>query len=149
MHCEQRNPRLDLFDIENYIKIEVLSGATSDLWAMAAGSPQAAAAVVALLQELSADSSVLEAVTERADIWLGRLRISVAPWRAARERRNNLSRIRILDSSATGFRVFIGFDWRQRRAAVLPKDEHTYEIFSDRGRRIVAEWREFTAGRDT
>ena len=152
MHWEQRNPRLDLFDIKNYMKIEVLSGATSDLWAMAAGSPQAAAAVVALLQELSADFSVLEAVTERADIWLGRLRISVAPWRAARERRNNLSRIRILDSPATSFRMIVGFDWRQRRAAVLavlPKDEHTYEIFSDRGRRIVAEWREFTAGRDT
>ena len=152
MHRELRNHPLELIDIKNYMKIEVLSGATSDLWAMAAGSPQAAAPVVALLQELSADSSVLEDVTERADIWLGRLRISVAPWRAARERRNNLSRIRILDSSATGFRVIIGFDWRQRRAAVLavlPKDEHTYEIFSDRGRSIVAEWREFTAGRDT
>ena len=135
MHWEQRNPRLDLFDIKKYMKIEVLSGATSDLWAMAAGSPPAA--VVALLQELSADFSVLEAITERADIWLGRLRISVAPWRAARERRNNLSRIRILDSPATNFRMIVGFDWRQRRAAVLavlPKDEHTYEIFSDRGR---------------
>ena len=134
------------------MKINLLSGANSDLWAMAARSPQAAAAVVALLQELSADSSVLEAVTERGDIGLGSLRISVAPWRAAREQRNNLSRIRILDSPATSFRVIVGFDWRQRRAAVLAvlsKDENTYEIFSERGRRIVAEWREFTAGWDT
>lgn len=152
MHREQRNHHLELIDIKNYMKMELLNGAKSDLWAMAVSSPKAAAAVVALLQELSADCSVLEAVTECADIRLGRLRISVSPWRAARERRNNLSRIRILDSPATGFRVIVGFDWRQRRAAVLaviPKDDHTYEIFSDRGRRIVAQWREFTAGRDT
>ena len=152
MYREQKSHRPGLIDIKKYMKMELLNGANSDLWAMATCSPQAAAAVVALLQELSTDCSVLEAVTERADIRLGRLRISVSPWRAARERRNNLSRIRILDSPASGFRVIVGFDWRQRSAAVLaviPKDDHTYEISSDRGRRIVAEWREFTAGRDT
>jgi len=147
-----RNPTRTLRDIKNYMKMELLNGVDEDLRALAASSPRAAATVMVLLQELSADPSVLEAVTERAEVWLGRLRISLSPWHAARRQNDNLSRIRILDSPATAYRVIVGFDWRQRRfavLAVLPKDRNTYEISSILGRRIIAAWRDFTAGHDT
>lgn len=131
--------------------IDILEGAQADLSALRRTDPGVFALVVVFLQEAEADERLIEKFTAEGEIHIGPLRATVKPWASARSQAN-LLRIRVLDSPLTCYRVIYGYDWRTRRIGVLAvvhKEAFNYELGSNLGRRILADWSDATGGRPT
>ena len=133
------------------MRIDILLGGRKDIETMRRMDPGALAVVLALLQEAEADPKVIDKFTTHGDVQLGNNRINVKGWVEAR-RTDNLFRIRILDTSATSYRVVYGYDWRRRRIGILGivhKDNFDYGITSTLANRILNDWRIATGDKNT
>ena len=136
------------------MNITATPGAERDLEALFRADQAAWRIVVAFLEELDGSAEAITGLSRDTEVRLGRFRLNVKHWQAARKNNDNLSRIRILDSPATGYRIFFGHDWRTDCVAILAvlskhDGDLIYETSSIPGRRITNEWREITGGRDT
>ena len=135
-----------------YTPIDLLPGARTDLADLRIADPDAVAAIIAFLQEAKADAELLDKFTTHGDVKIGSFKANVKGWVVAKSGANNLFRFRVLDTPATRYRVIYGYDWRTRRIGILGishKDHFDYDITTDFGRRIVADWRDATGEQDT
>lgn len=124
----------------------------TDLARLRRDDPDGFAAIIAFLQEARADDELIDKFTMHGDVVIGPFTANVKGWVVARSRTNNLFRFRVLDTPATRYRVIYGYDWRTRRIGILgiaEKDHFDYDITTDFGRRIVADWRFATGEQDT
>ena len=140
-------------DILLYIMaaIDLLPGAQADLRALRQSDPDALAVVLAFIQEAEVEDELIDKCTTNGNVQIGANRVSVKAWAAAR-RTDNLFRFRILDSSATVYRIVYGYDWHTRRIgilAVVHKENFDYEISGALADRIYDDWRRATDGRST
>src|SRR5882762_983760 len=132
--------------------VDLLSGAIADLATLRRVNPDAHATVVAFLQEADADEELIDKCTSEGTVEIGPYRVSARPWHAARRAGDNLFRFRVLDTSATVYRIVYGHDWRAHRIgilAVVHKDRFDYEISGSLADRIRNDWRCATDGRAT
>jgi hypothetical protein len=125
------------------IVIDVLDNARQDILALRRSDKRAAAAVIAILEQLKADPQALDKLTTVGPNEVGSIRIGVKSW-ASMRRRANLWRFRILDTPATIYRVVYGYHWHTQQLCVLAvvrKDEFDYDdTNSDIARRILGDW---------
>lgn len=133
--------------------IDYLPGALDDIARLRVYDPRALAVALAVLQEAGGDRNLIEKLTTtQGDVHFGRWRCSVKAWQVARRGQDNLLRMRVFDSPATGYRIVYGFDWQTRRIGVLGilhKSEFDYGLSSEISERILRDWRDATAGRPT
>jgi hypothetical protein len=133
-------------------RIDLLGGAVRDLTELRRSDPSAAAEVIVVLQELNGCPDPTGLLTSHGNVTLGKHRLNIKGWVSARKNGANLSRLRILDSSATSYRVIYGYDWIARRIGVLAvrhKHEISYNLSDELERRIVADWYAATGGTST
>jgi len=122
--------------------VDVHAHAEADLERLWNTDEAAAATVTVTLQEIQGDPNLLDKLTQHGDNEFGTLRLNVKRWTAAKPPAN-VWRFRILDTPATSYRIVYGYHWQTRQLCVLAvahKDDFDYELTSDLGRRILADW---------
>ena len=135
-----------------YTQIDLLPGARRDLDRLRKEDPDAFAVIFTFLQEAGVDRTLIDKFTSHGDIEIGQFDANVKGWVEARSAGANLFRFRVLNTPATRYRVIYGYDWLTRRIGILgiaDKEHFDYDITSDFGRRIVADWRHATGGKRT
>lgn len=124
--------------------IDVHHNAREDIRQLAATEKKAAAAVLVVLEQLSADPKAIDKLTTHGDNFVGVSRLNVKRWESARGL-GNLWRFRVLDTPATVYRVVYGYHWQTRQLCVLAvvhKDQFDYDdLTSNISKRILADWR--------
>lgn len=123
--------------------VDVHTNARDDLGRLQDTDPDALAAILAVLGEINADPDNLDKLTTYGNNPFGASRVNVKPWEAARGQ-GNLWRFRALDTPATNYRIVYGYHYQTRQLCVLAvvhKEEFDYELDSEIGTRIMADWR--------
>ncbi len=124
-------------DIHNHARLDL-----NQLWA---DNPKAAASVEVVLEQLAADSSVIDKLTTHGDNVAGRNLINVKSWQKVRGMAD-LWRFRILETPATKYRIIYGYHWQTSQLcvfAVVEKETYDYDdLKSNINQRILADWRD-------
>lgn len=128
------------------IQLDIHEDAESDLDRLWRVDPRAAAAVVATLQQLSADPRLIDKLTTHGNNPVGAQEINVKRWQRARGfRHGDLWRFRALNTPATSYRVVYGFHIQTRQVCVLGvahKDQFDYDDLANPfAQRVIAAWR--------
>jgi len=129
--------------------VTVCPNAIADLRGIRQGDAAAAAAILAVLQQLHADVDLIDKLTARGRLTSGDHVLSNQRWQAIRSRAN-LWRFRILESPATRYRVFHAYHWRSRRIRVLAIVHRSQLDYDDTEspftRRMLRDWQRIEAG---
>lgn len=124
--------------------IDVHHHAQGDLDLIWESEPEAAATVLAVLEQLEADPKMIDKLTTHGDNSLGATLINVKQWQGMR-RKADLWRFRALDTPATSYRVIYGYQWQTQQLCVLAivhKEKFNYDdLNSHLALRILADWR--------
>jgi hypothetical protein len=126
------------------IHIDVHLHAQGDLDSIWESDPEAAATVLAVLEQLEADPRMIDKLTTYGDNSVGATVINVKRWQSMR-RKADLWRFRALDTPATSYRVIYGYQWQTQQLCVLAivhKEKFNYDdLDSHLAFRILADWR--------
>jgi hypothetical protein len=126
------------------VRVDVHKSAEVDLERLWAVDPDAAATIAVVLQELTNDPATASSLLRHGDATVGPNDVNVKRWQAAKEAKAWMWRFRILNTPATSYRVVYASLLLTRQIVVLAvvhKDDFDYELDSDLGRRILADWR--------
>ena len=133
--------------------LDVSKSAERDLRQLWRDDPDAAAAVVVVLEEIEADPQFIYKLTTYGEVEFGEDTISVKPWIKAQRTRRGLWRFRVLNTPATSYRVVYGFHYQMQQVWVLAiahKDDLNYdELNSNLAKRVFTDWYNITGGQDT
>jgi hypothetical protein len=125
---------------------DVHDHAAEDLARIAEAEPEAAATILATLEQLEADPGAIDKLTTYGNIDVGGGQVNIDRWITAsrRARRGDLWRFRALDTPATNYRVVYGYHWQTRQVCVLAivhKEKLNYDdLQSGIGQRVLSDW---------
>lgn len=127
------------------MQIDVHSHAESDIDKIWLKDPDAAADVIATLEQLRVDPNLIDKLTTHGDNMAGPVRLNVKRWERMRNLKGgDLWRFRMLDTYATSYRVVYGYRYQTRQIcilAVVHKNEFDYDEPSHPlAKRIAADW---------
>lgn len=124
--------------------IDVHLHAKADLTALWVSDPEAAAIVHVTLEQLEADPKAIDLLTSKGDNDVAGYRVNVKFWQSLRFV-GDVWRFRILDTSATSYRIVYGYNWQLRQLcvlAILHKDQLDYDDHDNElTKRIIEDWR--------
>ena len=135
------NIKLSIF----YQSVVIHDHAKDDIRDIAKLNKNAAATLLALLQQLKVDpNTTIGKLTTYGDNNIEAHHLSVKPWEKVKGI-GNLWRFRILDSPATNHRVIYGYHYQTRQLcilAVVNKDDYDYDdLTSEINQRIISDWK--------
>jgi mRNA-degrading endonuclease RelE of RelBE toxin-antitoxin system len=125
--------------------VDIHEHAQQDLDQLWEGDPAAAASVLVVLEQVSADPRAIDFLTTHGNNRIKTSTVNLNAWEVAKRRFGaNLWRMRVLDAPATGYRIIYGYHWQTRQIcvfAIVHKDQFDYDdLTSDIARRILADW---------
>lgn len=122
--------------------IDVHEHAADDLRQLRQTTPKAVAAIMATLQQMEVDPRLVDKLTTHGNNEFGDIRVNVKRWQQTKGV-TNVWRFRVLDTPATVYRVVYGYHYQTKQLcvlAVVPKEAFDYELDSEIGKRILADW---------
>lgn len=125
--------------------IDIHPHAEADLDQLWRTDSNAAAYVVALVEQFEADSNIVDKLTtNNGEFKFGAVPINVKQWGTAQRRRANLWRCRIVEPAADNYRVVYGYHWQTRAIvilAIVARHEINYDnLRTDLNQRILRDW---------